>query len=323
MIQLSFWDPIAEVQDEGIHHPETRHPSPKSRPGGSQLRTPNALSRGLNGEWRVPERGPLLPESGSPNPALRTPDFELQILFGRVFRRLRIQRPTPEFHVEYRAFVGLRSSVRLLGDKIKASISDLLADAPPIVLEALVEILLSQLFRRKPSKEARECYVAFVMSPDMRRRIDETRRARGHKRLLPPQGRYFNLQEIFDDLNRRFFQGRLAVSRIGWSRKRSRTLLGHFDSSHATITVSSLFDSPSVPRYLVEYLMFHEMLHILYPVERNGHRRVVHSRAFREAEKKFPHYEKASRQLKGRHGTKSTLLDASSGQYIEKGSSRL
>jgi predicted metal-dependent hydrolase len=49
---------------------------------------------------------------------------------------------------------------------------------------------------------------------------------------------------------------------------------------------------------LVEYLMFHEMLHMRYPVERVGHRRVVHSRAFRQAEKRFPHYERARRRLR-------------------------
>ena len=33
-------------------------------------------------------------------------------------------------------------------------------------------------------------------------------------------------------------------------------------------------------------------------VERRGHRRVMHSREFRAAEKKFPQYELACRQLK-------------------------
>jgi predicted metal-dependent hydrolase len=48
----------------------------------------------------------------------------------------------------------------------------------------------------------------------------------------------------------------------------------------------------------VEYLVFHEMLHIRYNTERRGHRRVVHSAEFREAEKKFPKYEQARRRLK-------------------------
>jgi hypothetical protein len=176
-------------------------------------------------------------------------------------------------------------------------ISDLLAEAPPLVLEALAEILLAQLFRRRPSREARACYLAYIFNPAVRRRIDEARRRRGRKRILSPRGRHFDLEEIFQKLNRRYFEGELRLLRLGWSAQRSRTLLGHYDSAHRTITISRVLDSPQVPRYLVEYLMFHEMLHIRYPVERDGHRRVVHSRQFREAEKKFPHYERVRHRL--------------------------
>jgi hypothetical protein len=167
-----------------------------------------------------------------------------------------------------------------------------------MVLEALAEILLARIFRGRPSQEARACYLAYVLGPPMRPRIDEVRRERGSKRLLPAAGRRYDLQEIFAKLNRRFFQGELPRLRLGWSRKRSRTLLGHYDSAHAAISISRRLDSPLVPRYLVEYLVFHEMLHIRYPVERRGHRRVVHSPEFRKAERKFPKYEQARRQLK-------------------------
>jgi predicted metal-dependent hydrolase len=80
--------------------------------------------------------------------------------------------------------------------------------------------------------------------------------------------------------------------------KLSRTILGHYDSAHATIIISRVLDSPTVPSYLVEYLVYHEMLHIRYPVERRGHRRVVHSQEFRAAEKKFPRYEQVRRKLR-------------------------
>ena len=209
-----------------------------------------------------------------------------------------IRRPLPEFQVEFRAFANLRASIRWCRHRAVVRMSDLLADAEPLVMEALVEILLARLFGRHASREARECYVAWTMSPAVRSRVDDTRRARGRKYLLHAQGCYFDLQSIFDQLNQRFFQGQLAVARIGWSPTRSRTLLGHHDPSHRTITISRRFDSASVPQYLVDYLVYHEMLHIKYPTERNGHRRVVHSRAFREAERKFPLYEEACKQLK-------------------------
>jgi len=223
---------------------------------------------------------------------------DLVEVFARVFRRLRVRRPPPAFQVEYRPFAGLRSTIQLRDNHVRVMISDVLESAPPLVLEALAEILLAQVFRRRPSREARECYLAYVFRPAVRRRIDEARRTRGKKRLLPARGRTYDLNEIFSKLNRKFFEGRLTAPRLGWSPNRSRTLLGHYDFAHHTIIVSRVLDSPAVPRYLVEYLVYHEMLHIRFPVERRGHRRIVHSREFHQAEKKFPRYELARRRLR-------------------------
>lgn len=226
------------------------------------------------------------------------PTVTLEDLFGRVFRRLSVKRPPPAFRVEYRPFANLRSSVHLRDNCAVVHISDLLEKAPPIVTEALAEILLAQLFRRRPSREARACYLAYVMNPAVRHNIDEARRRRGRKRLLPPHGHHYDLEEVFAKLNRRFFRGELVPPRLGWSPTHSRTVLGHYDSAHRMIIISRALDSPKVSRPLVEYLVFHEMLHIRYPVERNGHRRVVHSRQFRAAERKFPRFEQARRELK-------------------------
>lgn len=218
--------------------------------------------------------------------------------FIRVFRRMELKRPLPEFHLEYRPYAGLRSTISLRGNRVNVQISDVLAESPLIVLEALAEILLAKLFRRRPSREARDCYLAYVFRESTRSRIEEVRRTRGYKRQRPARGRCFDLLEIFTELNSRFFQGQVAAPGLGWSTNRSRTILGHYDSAHHSITVSRWLDSPSVPRYLVEYIMFHEMLHIRYPVERHGNRRVVHSREFQQAEKKFPQYEQVRRKLK-------------------------
>jgi len=232
---------------------------------------------------------PLKAEAPHPDPAP---------VFARVFQRLGFNRPLPEFRVSYFPYAGLRSKIRLRGNVIEAGISDLLLEARPLVLEALAEILICKLFRRRPSREARDCYVAFAGHADTTRRIEEVRRRRGTKVIRPPWGFFFNLQEIFDDLNRRFFKGEIRVKLLGWSAVRSRTVLGHYDSAHSSITISRWLDSARTPRYLVEYVIFHEMLHVVYPVGRNGHRRVVHSAEFRAAERRFPNYEQARRKLK-------------------------
>jgi SprT-like family len=221
-----------------------------------------------------------------------------EFVFARVFHRLGIRRTVPDFQIEYRPFSSLRSNIALRGNRARVRISDLLEEAPPIVLEALAEILLAQLFRRRPSVEARECYMAYVFDPEVRRRVNETRRARASVRLLPACGRHFDLGEIYSRLNLQFFGGELPSCRIGWSTRSSRSILGRYDPAHHSITISKALDSESIPLEIVEYLVFHEMLHIHIPLERRGSRRVIHSRAFREAERAFPNYRRVRERLK-------------------------
>lgn len=231
-------------------------------------------------------------------------ETDLNAAFARVFRRLQLRPETPAFHASFQRFTGLRSTIRVKSSHaIEVRLSDLLEGARPLVLEALAEILLTRLYRRRTSREARECYQAWAHSPVMLRLTEDVRRRRGRKLLLPPRGRRFDLKEIFADLNRRFFAGEIEGVRIGWSPNRSRTMLGHYDSSHRTITITRWLDAARVPRYVVEYLVFHEMLHARIPVEHRNHRRVVHSPEFLAKERAFPEYVRATRWLRaGRRG---------------------
>jgi hypothetical protein len=99
-------------------------------------------------------------------------------------------------------------------------------------------------------------------------------------------------------LNRQYFDGLLGRPLLGWSRRFSRSLLGHFDPSHNAIIISRIFDRPATPALALEYVMFHEMLHLRYPVDHNGVRRRVHTREFRQAERAFPKLAEAKDLLK-------------------------
>jgi len=220
-------------------------------------------------------------------------------IFARVFRRLIARKTTPYFQVEYRKWAQLRSTIRVqCPGTVQVEICDVLFDAPADALAALAEILISRLYSRRPSREARASYLAHTMSPAIRRRVEETRRERGFKRMLPAPGQHYNLEEMFEAHNRAFFEGKLRVCKVGWSIARSASVLGHYDPAHDTITISRLLDSPQSPRLLVEYVLFHEMLHTQYPVSQNHHRRVIHSAEFRAAERSFPGYRKAQRLLR-------------------------
>ena len=128
----------------------------------------------------------------------------------------------------------------------------------------------------------------FTTSAAVTRQTELIRHARGSKRYSGPQGHFYNLEEVFDSLNLRFFGGLLGRPELTWSEGMAKRSLGHYDAAHNTIVVSRVFDRPSSPRYAIEYLLYHEMLHLKHPVRMRGLRRCVHSREFKADEALFP-----------------------------------
>jgi len=219
-------------------------------------------------------------------------------IFTRVFRSIKPRTPLPVCHVHFRKFANANSSVRLHDGEISVKITDLLEGAPAPILEALAHILLSKLYRKPVPPIYQQRYRLYLNRRDMRRSLHLLRQIRGRKFISGAQGVRYNLEEIFEDLNARFFNGLMARPELGWSRRPSRTTLGHYDPSHNAIILSSIMDRHQVPRLAVEYVMFHEMLHLRYPVDHRGARRCLHIPEFRAAEREFPALEEAKQVLK-------------------------
>jgi hypothetical protein len=219
-------------------------------------------------------------------------------VFSRVFSELKPRTPVPAVRVKFCQFANANSSVRWDDAGLQVRITDVLEGAPSQILEALAHILLSKLFRRHAPKMHAERYRRYLNRKEMRRSLQLVKQARGRKFLSGPQGVYYHLEEIFEQLNRAYFHGLMARPLLGWSRTVSHTMLGHYDPSHNAIILSRLLDSPTVPHLAVEYVVFHEMLHLRFPVEHRGARRCVHTKEFKEAERQFPRLKEAKDLLK-------------------------
>jgi hypothetical protein len=152
--------------------------------------------------------------------------------------------------------------------------------------------------RRPAPRVHAERYRRYFNRKDMRRTLELVKQTRGRKFVSGPKGDCFDLEEIFEELNQRYFHGLMGRPLLGWSRKVSRVTLGHYDPSHNAIILSRLLDSGAIPRLAVEYVLFHEMLHLRYPVEHRGARRCVHTSEFKDAEREFPQFKQAKELLK-------------------------
>lgn len=219
-------------------------------------------------------------------------------LFARVFSELKPRTKVPPIRLQFSKFANANSRVRWDEAGLDFRITDVLEGAPAQILEALAHILLSKLFRRPSPKMYAERYRRYMNRKDMRRSLQLVKQARGRKVLSSPQGRSYDLEAMFEDLNIRYFHGLMARPLLGWSRQPSRVMLGHYDPSHNAIVLSRFLDRPEVPHQVVEYVLFHEMLHLRFPVEHRGARRCVHTREFKQAETEFAGLKEAKELLK-------------------------
>ena len=219
-------------------------------------------------------------------------------IYARVFRALRPASAIPVFTVSFEAFANADSRIEMRGGAIRVRMTDILRHAPAPVLEALAYVLLGKLLRRAIPPAYSRRYRLYLNRKDIRARRHVMRQQRGRKFLSGPQGKYVNLTEIFERINGAHFDGLMPQPELGWSRTPSRSLLGHFDPSHNAIVISRIFDNPDLPPSAIEYVMFHEMLHLQFPVDHSRMRRCVHTPDFKAAEKKFPQLAEAKAILK-------------------------
>lgn len=220
-----------------------------------------------------------------------------EILY-RVFRELKPRTPVPAIRLKFCRFANANSSVRWDESGLEFRITDVLEGAPAAILESLGHILMSKLLRRPSPRAHSERYRRYLNRKEMRRSLQLVKQTRGRKFVSGPQGERYDLGQIFDELNHVYFHGLMAQPLLGWSRRPSRVMLGHYDPSHNAIILSRMLDSPDVPKLAVEYIMFHEMLHLRFPVEHRGARRCVHTREFKQAEKQFRSLQEAKQLLK-------------------------
>lgn len=170
-------------------------------------------------------------------------------------------------------------------------------EAPEEVVRAVAEFVES----KKGSERARQALVT-IREHFSRHRGTGTRR----KVVLRPEGAALDLRQVVDDLNRRYFEGRLSVD-ITWGRssasgsahrcRRGRTAslqLGSYSYEDNLIRIHRVLDDPGVPRIVVEAVVHHELLHADMPPEVHNGRRFFHTPEFRRRERLFRQLDRAN-----------------------------
>jgi hypothetical protein len=179
--------------------------------------------------------------------------------------------------ISYRRSAGL----------LRARLHHMFLDADSLVVEALA--------RYMTRSDRRASLLLGRYIEENRIRIKPSPPGRDPLRTL---GEHHDLADVLARVSRRYFGGDLDVN-ITWGRRAAqgrmrRTIkMGTYSHDERLIRIHPALDRPFVPRYFLEYLVFHEVLHHVLPAPIVAGRTLYHSTEFRDRERSFRHYERA------------------------------
>ncbi len=196
-------------------------------------------------------------------------------------------------------FRSLKATAELdrLSKKMALRASDGFKCAPRDVLIGLALSLFSKILRRKVDNAYTQAYGDFMKRKSTFDLNKAIRARRAIRRKDNGVGESFNLNFLLLKVARDseiFFPD--GVPTVAWSRTKSRRRLGFYDDGLNQVVVSKLFDSSKVPQFVIEYVIFHELLHAKHDAkyERGKTKQCrVHHFEFRRDEKTFPQYDEA------------------------------
>lgn len=123
-------------------------------------------------------------------------------------------------------------------------------------------------------------------------------RRRAPALTLETRGEVYDLQEVFDELNNLYFEGKIDA-RITWGarggqrRRRTSIKMGSYSVEERLIRIHPALDRRFVPRYFLDWIVYHEMLHQVHDMPVISGRRQFHTAEFLAQESNFEHYERS------------------------------
>ncbi|OIO27262.1 hypothetical protein AUJ14_00020 [Candidatus Micrarchaeota archaeon CG1_02_55_22] len=204
----------------------------------------------------------------------------------------------------YKKYASMRARVEVHGKTIEARVSEGFRAAPQDAVMGLALNLLERVFHKNANAEYyARAYKSFIKRQSTAELDKSMRRKR--TRTMNPAGKVYDLTEILANVKANYppVFGDTTVVGIGWSQRLGRRVLGIHDEAHNIIAINSRLDDERVPRFFMEYLVYHELLHAKHGAkyERGASmQRRVHTKEFRDDEKRFAYLAEAEHWIKTR-----------------------
>ena len=221
----------------------------------------------------------------------------IRVSLGKTFASVGKELGEPEVLAAFYPYSELKHTWKRDREGVFLKISDYLSDAPETVLESLSWYLLSRAVGRECPRGKADRYLVYARSRELWESKKELYLSRSRNLSFEPRGNARDLRAVFDYVNSYYFASRLKDPILAWAAESPRRRLGFYFQPLNLLAANRALDSDAVPRYVLEFVVFHELLH--HVSAGNGHaaRRIHHTPEFKRQEKTFSHYDDAERWL--------------------------
>ncbi|OGS41879.1 MAG: hypothetical protein A3K67_01905 [Euryarchaeota archaeon RBG_16_62_10] len=187
----------------------------------------------------------------------------------------------------------LKHTWRVRGGAVEFRVSDYLDGSPPDVQESLAWFLLRKASRVRSDDRRAERYLGYARSKELWHGKRDLYLSRAKSLVLEPKGESRDLGTVFDYVNSVYFAGRFEGPTLAWAEESPAQRLGFYFEPLNLLAANRVLDSERVPRYALEFVVYHELLHCVMTPSPSSGRRIHHTRAFRDVEREFSHFDEA------------------------------
>ena len=173
-------------------------------------------------------------------------------------------------------------------------VSDYMADAPPEVMEGMAETIFSRI-TRKARKNYPKKMLDWISSEEFVKAKQPLYLMRSHNLTGTPVGQHADLRESYERLVKTGLVPRYENLAITWTKQPTARRVGFCSVLMKVIIISSELDRPEVPAFVLDYVLYHELIHLMHGFDPFGQR---HNADFQSLEKLYPKHEEAEEWLK-------------------------
>ncbi len=214
-----------------------------------------------------------------------------------VFRQVGKQLSAGRVSAEYHPYAELKHTWRRRQNAVSFRISDYMDPAPEEVTEALAWYLLCRAFGKPCPEGMAETYLVYARSRDMWGPKKTVYVGRARCLAFRPVGSARDLGSVFDYVNTCYFSSSIRRPDLAWAKESPSVRLGFYFEPLDILAANRVLDSEKVPRYVLEFVVYHELLHGVLGAKGTPTHRVHHTREFRDLERRFSMYEDAEAWL--------------------------